>query len=105
MTPGDIKMHHAANAAVSREAQQQEAVKMFMNLLTTLFAAVGKAPSKLTVLSGQCLAGLLANPNYAPLRENGETHAEACARSACNHAEALLAEVTRREQRNAEAAP
>ena len=102
MTPGDIKMHHAANAAVSREAQQQEAVKMFMNLLTTLFAAVGKAPSKLTVQAGQCLAVLLAKPGYEPLREHGETHAEACARSACDLGEALLAEVERREKRNTE---
>jgi hypothetical protein len=105
MTPEDIKMHRAANAGVSRDAQQQESVKVFMNLLTTLFTAVGKSPSKLTTVAGECLTGLLANPDYSPTRDNGETHAEACARRACDYAEALLAEVARREQRNAEAAP
>lgn len=100
MTPEDIKMHHAANVAAAREAQAMDAMK----LLTGLMAFVGKAPSPLAAVASECLNGMLANPQFAVPRENGETYAQACARTAYDLAEALLAEGARREQRNAEAA-
>ena len=40
---------------------------------------------------------MLANPRYGVTRESGESYAEAYARQACDYAEALLAEVHRRE--------
>lgn len=56
-----------------------------------------KAPTLRTSLAGQCLAGMLANPNYSPVRQGGESHSQACARRAFDYADDLLAEAARLE--------
>ena len=47
--------------------------------------------------STHALAALLANPQFIPAREPGEGPAQAYARCACDYADALQTELTRRQ--------
>lgn len=54
-----------------------------------------QASPQLTVATELC-AAMLANPAFEPSTEKGETRAEATARRACDYAEALMMEYSRR---------
>lgn len=56
--------------------------------------------SRFQTVAAQIFAGLVSSPNYNPRSEDGESYGEACARRACDYAEALLTEVDRREDRH-----
>lgn len=59
---------------------------------------------RLEAIASQNLAAMLACPNYnPPRRADGQSYAEACASRACDYAEALIAELARRQEANPEA--
>lgn len=54
--------------------------------------------ARLEAIASQNLAAMLACPDFNPRREDGESYEEACARRACDFAEALIAELARRQE-------
>lgn len=99
MTAEQILQNYAERELSGREPLSHAFAGTFLNFLGNV-----RVPSQLESIAAMNLAAMLACPDFNPRREDGESYAEACARRACDFAEALLAEVARREQSNAEAA-
>jgi len=65
-----------------------------------LMGMMEAAASFRSLASVHALAGMLANPEFEPLREDGEDTPQAYARRAVDYGEALEAELQRREAAN-----
>ena len=85
------------------EAGQLQSGLESMQMLNGMLLAFSKTASPLLTVASANMASMLANPSYEPPTETGESRPEACARRACDYAEALLAEVHRRERQQQEA--
>ena len=88
MTEKDI----LAMAARNREAGVHEITQTVLRCLEF----ISRPPTPLLNIAAGFNAVMLSNPTFEPAAEKGETRAEACARRACDYAEALLGEVSRR---------
>lgn len=70
-----------------------------MQLLSGLMSVMSKAHSPLMNVASLNMSSMLANRHYIIVPKDGESAQETYAREACDYAEALLAEVHRREDK------
>lgn len=93
-----------ATPAQARRFHEEEAARSLLGLIRGLLnlATTNCTSPRLQIASAK-MDALLANPQYEPARQDGESAEQAYARRSFDYADALLAEHSRREGNGKEA--